>query len=638
MEEMAVQIQSQPIKNIAMAGVHHPASYSFITGNTGKYITTKHNIYQQLMMGIRYFDSRPSDYKNQLVEYHGGKDPSYGASYNTLLRSFSDFFKGYNTLSAYGESPNILPLTNNTFALLYHSTRLFSINNEKKSATELYYRIGEYDPLNRQLKWESEQAYNYGMTPAVVTTNSGQVVEVHKSENKDQLWYTLGKIIDGKPTFDLHNQANYTSGVQPTLAVLCAQDQETILEVHKTEHDNKHDQLWFNHFSIAPDGSELVKLESSKVSQCNGTNPKLLTLPGKQKSLLFYSNQNKDLVYVVASLDGGKVTFSSEQLILKPAGEPIEREIAVCLSNNDNNVVLSYTQFDGQISTRAYIDLAIATDYQLSVVKKTTFDKNYPTWNAQSAALFSTGDSQLLSLEADTDLLHNIWYQPLSMAAQEFKLLDIDSTDSAKKEEFVVMSLTHSKLTTPQYSQLCDLVKHFLANKVVKDDGSIDIETAPLANLLSDNKQMIIYFKDLDDMEAAEKAIKYDVLWPCKNNFSSPWHGRKKLDKEYFNEIYNTINLRNTSSYANQVYVLQTHLTDNSEYNSVLDWNEQYTPISDSYLLSQQPALIKHNVNIIENNKPAPFLVDYCCQLNGIKYLNRLAKPKFVKPVSQPVV
>jgi hypothetical protein len=60
-----------------MPGIHHSAAYSFMNGDTGRFVTSEKDIYTALSKGVRYFDSRPAIKYDQVVEYHGN---SYGAS------------------------------------------------------------------------------------------------------------------------------------------------------------------------------------------------------------------------------------------------------------------------------------------------------------------------------------------------------------------------------------------------------------------------------------------------------------------------------------------------------------------------------------------------------------------------------
>ena len=75
-------IQEKPLTNVKIPGIHHSAAYSFMNGDTGATVTSDLDLYEALMSGVRYFDSRPALHKGQIVEYHGD---SYGASYHTIL-------------------------------------------------------------------------------------------------------------------------------------------------------------------------------------------------------------------------------------------------------------------------------------------------------------------------------------------------------------------------------------------------------------------------------------------------------------------------------------------------------------------------------------------------------------------------
>jgi hypothetical protein len=64
-----------------------------------------------------------------VVEYHGD---SYGASYDTILHQFSDFFNGYNTMVAFGKDPIVTSLGGNNFMILYGSERITEYSDDLK--------------------------------------------------------------------------------------------------------------------------------------------------------------------------------------------------------------------------------------------------------------------------------------------------------------------------------------------------------------------------------------------------------------------------------------------------------------------------------------------------------------------------
>jgi hypothetical protein len=64
----------------------------------------------------------------------------------------------------------------------------------------LWYRVG-IELQGDQIDWGPSRQYDQGVTPAVVIASqivAGQqiVIEVHKSQNNDTLWYHVGTIQD----------------------------------------------------------------------------------------------------------------------------------------------------------------------------------------------------------------------------------------------------------------------------------------------------------------------------------------------------------------------------------------------------------------------------------------------------------
>ncbi|MDJ0902363.1 MAG: hypothetical protein QNJ55_26525 [Xenococcus sp. MO_188.B8] len=638
-------LQDLPITDIVIPGVHHPASYSFMTGKTGKFVTQNTNIYQQLTAGIRYFDSRPAKYEdqeNKIFEYHGGKrgddKRSYGASYNTLLRQFRNYFDGYNTLVSYGSSPNVLSLAENKFAILYHSKRIFNLStdgnkNETVFSTQLYYRVGEFEEATNQIKWREEQAYNYGQNPDAVVTQNGTIVEVHKSENNDNLWYTIGKIINDIPTFDLRLKGKYTTGVQPSLGIIKKQDhketdyRELILEVHKSENNNG---LFYYLFELSKDESTLETINSGKVicgeTHIEGEFIKQLSLPNCNKSLLFFNDANKNLYFVMAELQENtqktNVQFSEPIQIPDIKGNNVSTVLMSQPVENQFEIALSYNTTTVKGNTvRSYTKLLIDENGEIiDPFPETNFKDEYLTWNAQSAALYNAGNNKLLSFESDDDLLHNIWYQPIKINESTFEQEAVESSQSQKKKEFTILSLSHSDLSQTDAEYLQKIFEHFLPNLTVPND-SITLNKDSLSSILDQSYQMIVLF-DIEDTDI-EISKENNVFWNTQNSFSNPWHKEKKLDSKskYYEKIYQYIIDRPND--RNKIYVLQSHLTENNDYSTLLNWDRQYEPIANAYLMSQSNLMIENNINVIESNMLTPFLTQFSIKLNEEKYRRR---------------
>jgi hypothetical protein len=92
--------------------------------------------------------------------------------------------------------------------------------------------------------------YDQGVTPAVAT--AGQtVVEVHKSQNNDTLWYHVGTIQGNQINWGPSRQ--YDHGVTPPVVIAG----QIVIEIHQSENN---DTLW-------PDRAGLAKTKRSYQAQ-----------------------------------------------------------------------------------------------------------------------------------------------------------------------------------------------------------------------------------------------------------------------------------------------------------------------------------------------------------------------------------
>lgn len=626
MQSLNAIIKDAPLTHIALPGVHHPASYSFFTGNTGKYVTQNTTFYAQLMNGIRYFDSRPTvnkDNHNQLVEYHGSHQASFGASYNTILRQFKDYFDGYNTLVDFGSSPNVIPLADNRFAVIYHSERVTELSNDSTKdsgksvfSTRLFYVIGSFNDENQKIKWQKPQPYNFGISPDATVTPSGLIVEVHQSQNQDDLYYTLGSIINGDPTFNLSNQEKYTEGQQPSIGQITEGELPCFLEVHKSQNN---DTLWYRVLSPNSEYTRLKTLSSGKVStplcSVSGNFPTQVAVPHSNRSLVFYTDSEDIAVFIEASCHNGKVTFTTP-VSLGVSGSAIS---AVLMEEKDGalQVALSVKNHKPTYTNRSYAVVNIDAKGALIDCTTTDFGNDYPSWNAETSALFyHTKSRSLLSFESDADLLSNIWYQPLVIEENRVELGHIDNHEEAKTEEFCILGLSHSQLninTDLEYFQR--LVKHILPEKIVPFDANAPLDRTPLDQYLKQQQQLLIV---LDQQSSVVE--KYPVFWPQNGCLTSYWHNEKSLNASYYKKIKQYAEQRTEPETKTQLYVLQTHLTSNSVYSQLLNWDYDYEPITNSYLASLTELLLDNNVNIIESNMLTDFLTGFAIRLNKQKF------------------
>ncbi len=100
----------------------------------------------------------------------------------------------------------------------------------------LWYRRGVVE--EEEVTWRNSHKIGRGVTPGVAMNRSGLVVEVHKSENEDTLWYHVGTLSPNGETIEWGKSTKYDKGVTPQIAI---NEDNTVVEIHQSE--NK-DKLW----------------------------------------------------------------------------------------------------------------------------------------------------------------------------------------------------------------------------------------------------------------------------------------------------------------------------------------------------------------------------------------------------------
>ncbi|OUL29616.1 hypothetical protein BV378_05380, partial [Nostoc sp. RF31YmG] len=88
-------------------------------------------------------------------------------------------------------------------------------------------------------KYENNKSIDYddGIQPSVAVTNDGLVLEVHKSQSHDTLWYHVGKV--NGDNVDWGGSVQYDNGVQPSVAIT---NDGLVVEVHQSQNSKT---LWY---------------------------------------------------------------------------------------------------------------------------------------------------------------------------------------------------------------------------------------------------------------------------------------------------------------------------------------------------------------------------------------------------------
>lgn len=101
--------------------------------------------------------------------------------------------------------------------------------HKSQSFDKLYYRVGQIE--GNKISWGDSHQYDSGVTPSVAINNSGQIVEVHKSEWRDKLFYRTGLISSGRK-IQWSSSREYQDGVSPSVGLTA---DGRVVEVHSSE-------------------------------------------------------------------------------------------------------------------------------------------------------------------------------------------------------------------------------------------------------------------------------------------------------------------------------------------------------------------------------------------------------------------
>ena len=97
----------------------------------------------------------------------------------------------------------------------------------------------------KSLVWKTEHTHQFGLYPDVGINNAGYVVEVHQSQNNiNELWYNTGQISADSSSItwllESKNPRQYDTGENPTVAI---NDHGIVVEIHGSENN---DNLYYN--------------------------------------------------------------------------------------------------------------------------------------------------------------------------------------------------------------------------------------------------------------------------------------------------------------------------------------------------------------------------------------------------------
>lgn len=130
-----------------------------------------------------------------------------------------------------GRRPSIA-INNRGQVIEVHSSEVCIPNPIEDVGCGLWYQVGEVDLAARRIHFGGSHKYDSGLNPSVDLNDDGLLVEVHESQNHDDLWYWTGRLNPAAKTFTKLAHGRYDTGRNPAVAINSA---GRVVEVHESE-------------------------------------------------------------------------------------------------------------------------------------------------------------------------------------------------------------------------------------------------------------------------------------------------------------------------------------------------------------------------------------------------------------------
>lgn len=194
-------------------------------------------------------------------------------------------------------------------AIDYDSGRFNSVTTNERTVIEvhnsetsgkLWYHIGK--PNKATLEWGDSIPYSEGFRPAIALNNKNLVVEVHETSNlfTNSMYYKIGTLNDNAIEW-WGDDEKYDSGVQPNVAI---NDYGVIVEVHKSQ---AHDQLYYR---VGKLNGQSIKWGKSRDYE-KGSKPSVAITNSGLVVTVHQSDEHAKLSYKVGRINGDSINWSN---------------------------------------------------------------------------------------------------------------------------------------------------------------------------------------------------------------------------------------------------------------------------------------------------------------------------------------
>ncbi|RSD30216.1 hypothetical protein [Vibrio pectenicida] len=260
--------------------------------------------------------------------------------------------------------------------------------------------------------------YDQGREPAVSINSQiggNRVVEVHRSQNNDGLWYRLGTLDKRDHGIDWKENGKYSAGIRPNVSV---NDNGMIVAVHKSQNNTA---IWMVVGKIVNDK---IQWKNAQKSPFQGYYPDVVLTDDNQVVVVFSDTDYDNIHYAVGSLTSDRAIYfpDGHHTVVSDKGRSLSRpQVDV---NDADQLIISWEQsqsgaregwtrigyldankMDLQFNTASSVNRASQVNHsRLS----TTYPFVYDTAHFPSVALSKKGNTVTTHRSPSGD---NLWYR-----------------------------------------------------------------------------------------------------------------------------------------------------------------------------------------------------------------------------------
>lgn len=160
----------------------------------------------------------------------------------------------------------------------------------------LWYHVGTIsNEENNSIDWGESYEYGHGEYPNISASN-GIIVEVHQSQNNSTLWYSIGSLNTKNNNIEWNEAQQYDTGIQPSITISGTK----VVEVHKSENNDK---LWYRVGTLNfVNGTQTINWSSNSIEYGSGLTPKV-SMNSNYVIEVHQSQNDNSLFYTVGKLD-----------------------------------------------------------------------------------------------------------------------------------------------------------------------------------------------------------------------------------------------------------------------------------------------------------------------------------------------